>query len=147
MDNKLKILIAFPFVFIIILLTAAAYIPFKTGVTKSDDRILTFSPSVSSLREMREIPVPAEMKIPFHFSAAARNDMPEQDSAEVADTGYNDDMLSMIVVSGKRKIAIIRGVIVREGDNFGDMKISKIEPERVLLKNKTERWLYLEKSK
>jgi hypothetical protein len=147
MDNKLKILIAFPFVFIIILFIAAGYIPFKTGVTESEDRILTFIPSVPALKERQEAPAPAEMKIPFHFSAAAGNEMPEQNSARITDMDYNDDMLSMIVVSGQRKIAIIRGVLVREGDKFGDVKISKIEPERVLLKNKTERWLYLEKSK
>jgi hypothetical protein len=147
MDNKLKILIAFPFIFVIILFIAAGYIPFKTGVTESEDRILTFTPSIPALTEKPVIPVSTEMKIPFHFSAAARNEIQEKDSSKVPDIDYNDDMLSMIVVSGKRKIAIIRGVLVREGDNFGDMKISKIEPERVLLKNKTERWLYLEKTK
>jgi len=147
MDNKLKILIAFPFVFIIILFIAAGYIPFKTGVTESEDRILTFTPSVPALKERREIPVPAEMKIPFHFRASERNEAAGQNRTTVTNMDYNDYMLSMIVVSGKRKMAIIRGILVREGDNFGDMKISKIEPDRVLLKNKTERWLYLEKSK
>lgn len=147
MDNKLKILIAFPFIFVIMLFIAAGYIPFKTGVTESEDRILTFSPSIPALKERREIPVSSEIKIPFHFSAAVKNEIQATESSNVPDIEYNDGMLSMIVVSGKRKMAIIKGVLVREGDTFGNMKISKIEPERVLLKNKTERWLYLEKSK
>lgn len=147
MDNKLKILIAFPFIFVIILFFAAGYIPFKTGFTESEDRILTFTPSIPALKERQGIPVRSEIKIPFHFSAAAKEEIQATDVSRVPDTDYNDGMLSLIVVSGKRKMAIIKGVIVREGDIISGMVISKIEPERVLLKNKTERWLYLEKAK
>jgi hypothetical protein len=147
MDNKLKILIAFPFIIVIILFITAGYIPFKTGLTESEDRILTFTPSIPALKERQEISASSEIKIPFHFSSAAREEIQAKDVSIVTDTDYNDGMLSLIVVSGKRKMAIIRGVLVREGDIIGGMVISKIEPERVLLKNKTERWLYLEKAK
>jgi len=147
MDNRVKILIAFPFVFVIILFVTAGYIPFKTGFTESEDRILTFTPSIPALKERQEIPASSEIKIPFHFTAPAREVIQATDVSRVPDADYNDSMLSLIVASGKRKMAIIRGQIVREGDIISGMEILKIEPERVLIKNKTERWLHLEKAK
>jgi len=65
----------------------------------------------------------------------------------VPEKNYNDNAISLIVVNGKRKMAIIRGVIVTEGDSIDGMRIAKIEPDRILLKNKTERWIFLEKAR
>jgi hypothetical protein len=55
---------------------------------------------------------------------------------------YNDMSLSLVVVTGEEKMAIISGVLVREGDFIDDVKIERIEHNRVLLRNKTTKWLY-----
>jgi type II secretory pathway component PulC len=147
MDNKIKILIAFPFVFVIILFVIANYIPFKTELTETEDRILAFMPSAPAINEKQKITVSNELKIPINFSPVLVEKVRTNGSTIVPEIEHSDSNLSLIVISGKRKMAIIRGTLVREGDIIEGMKIAKIEGERVLLKNKTERWLYLEKAK
>ena len=147
MDNKIKILIAFPFVFVIILFVIANYIPFKTELTETEDRILAFMPSAPAINEKQKITVSNELKIPINFSPVLVEKIQASGGTIVPEIEHSDSNLSLIVISGKRKMAIIRGTLVREGDIIEGMKIAKIEGERVLLKNKTERWLYLEKAK
>ena len=55
--------------------------------------------------------------------------------------------LSLIVIIGKSRMAIIKGVVVKEGDSIDGVKIARIETDRVLLKDKTTQWLYMEKIK
>jgi len=147
MDNKIKTLIAFPFVFVIILFVIADYIPFKTELTETETRILAFMPSAPAINEKQKITVSNELKIPINFNPVLVEKIQTNGSTTVPEIEYGDSNLSLIVISGKRKMAIIRGTLVREGDIIEGMKIAKIEGERVLLKNKTERWLYLEKAK
>jgi hypothetical protein len=53
--------------------------------------------------------------------------------------------VSMILVNKNRKIAIIDGKLVNEGDVVDRHRIARIEKDRVLLKNKEgEKWLKLE---
>ncbi len=147
MDNKIKILIAFPFVFVIILFVIANYIPFKTELTETENHILAFMPSAPAINEKQKITVSNKLKVPINFSPVLVEKIQASGSTIVPEIEHSDSNLSLIVISGKRKMAIIRGVLVREGDIIEGMKIAKIEGERVLLKNKTERWLYLEKAK
>jgi len=62
----------------------------------------------------------------------------------------------MIVISETRRMAIVNGFVVKEGDGIGSTRITKIERKRVLLKefrpslnDKREetRWVYLEEKK
>jgi hypothetical protein len=147
MNNKLKILIAFPFVFTIILFVIAGYVPFKAGFTETEGRILAFTPSDLAIKDRQAVLLSREITIPIDFSAADKGEKPVKPGDLVQGIDYNDSNLSLIVVSGNRKMAIIRGALVREGDSIEGMKIARIEPDRVLLKNKTERWIYLGKEK
>jgi hypothetical protein len=147
MDNRIKILIAFPFVFIIILFIAANYIPFKGELTKTEEHILAFMPAELAVRKISDVPVQREIKSPMDFSTPASAGIQGGKSDLAHEKTYNDNAISLIVVSGKRKMAIIRGILVTEGDIIDGMRIAKIEPDRVLLKNKTERWIFLEKAR
>jgi hypothetical protein len=48
-----------------------------------------------------------------------------------------------LIVSGKtERLAIIKGMVLKEGDAFQGARVAKIEKDRVLLKNgKEEKWL------
>lgn len=146
MDNKIKIFIAFPFVFIIILLVAANYIPLASEPSEMEGQILAFSPAGLSIKERPMVSVSGEIKSPIEFIAALASG-PGKKNDIVAEISYNDSDLSLIVVSGARKMAIIKGLLVREGDSIDSLKIAAIEPDRVLIKSKTEKWLHLEKVK
>ncbi|MCX5854962.1 MAG: hypothetical protein NTZ24_10445 [Deltaproteobacteria bacterium] len=53
--------------------------------------------------------------------------------------------VSMILINKNKKIAIIDGKFLNEGDVIGKHKVTRIEKNRVLLKNKEgEKWLKLE---
>ncbi|RJQ56986.1 MAG: hypothetical protein C4526_00375 [Nitrospiraceae bacterium] len=147
MDNRTKILIAFPFVFIIILFIAAAGVPFREEVTGAEEQILAFSAAGLDIRETPAVSFAGEINIPMKFDIPETVVTAAAESDTAPGNNYNNSSVSLIVVSGKRKMAVIRGVIVREGDSFDGMKIAEIGPDRVLLKNKTEKWLYLEKTK
>ncbi|MCM8776540.1 MAG: hypothetical protein NC930_09385 [Candidatus Omnitrophica bacterium] len=72
------------------------------------------------------------------FSAALIGGMPgiRADGTRTLDIESLD--LTGILVSGKRKVAIINRIFVREGDSVEGMMIEKIEKDRVLLKNGNE---------
>jgi len=147
MDNRIKYFIAFPFVFVIILFIAANYIPLKGGISEAEERILAFMPSGIAIQEMTNTPVPGDIRSPMDFSTAPPSNFQTLERGTVPALQYQKNSLSMIVVSGKQKMAVIRGVIVREGDDLDGMTIAKIELDRVLLRDKTERWIYLEKTR
>ena len=54
-----------------------------------------------------------------------------------------DPVVSLIVISGKNKMAMIEGAPVKEGEYYDDKRIVKIEPDRVLLKNVKSKWVYI----
>jgi hypothetical protein len=150
MDNKTKILIIFPPVLIIIFIFIATSVPFEEKLSGAEKQTLEFIPSDIRIKEREIIHVTGELKIPMGLNiSGVTGDFllsPAEDDL-VSQIGYNDNTLSLIVISGKSRMAIIKGVVVKEGDNIGGIKVVKIEPQRVLLRNKTTKWLYMEKTK
>lgn len=144
MDKRIKLIIAFPFIFVIILFAASQYIPFRGDFTDVQERILGFMPSDLSIKE-QPAAIHADMRSPFDFSIPASADSLAAQERTADETAAQENALSLIVVSGRTKMAIIRGLMVKEGDSIDGMKIAKIEDNRILLRDKTERWIYLEK--
>lgn len=147
MDSKTKILIACPFAFIIVLLIAANYIPFEGSLSETESRLLEFSPTAVSIKESQPVQMSGEFKSPIDFRSPETVKAPVkgEDNDSVSPADYDVNKLSLVVISGKRKLAVIDGLLVREGDSVAGMKIAQIEHDRVLLKNKTAKWLYLER--
>ena len=143
MDNKTKMLLLLPPVLIFLCVIAANSIPFDQSFSESESQFLDFISSDLKISEKKQAQIARDIKGPFNFSrssAQAPND-------KVAEIDYNENSLSLTVISDAARMAIINGEIVREGDMIKGMKILKIEPERVLTNNKTAEWLYLEKTK
>ncbi len=146
MDNKTKILIFFPFALAIILAVAANYIPmpFNSGLSEAELRISAFASTGPAIKEKQRINANQDIKslLDFNYSPAAETSLPEVNIAPHKD--YKEKSLSLIIISGESRKAIIEGVPVKEGDKIADMTIVKIENDRVLLKDKTLKWMYLE---
>jgi len=146
MDNKTKIFIAFPLVLIIIFILIANSIPFwvdegllhslKGELSEGEMQVLELAPADVMKRVNREIREPLESFVQGSFSQMA----PE---ALAPDFPIKEG-LSLIVVSERSRMAIIKGIVVKEGDTIEGVKVAKIEPKRVLLKNKTSHWLNME---
>jgi hypothetical protein len=146
MDNKTKILIAFPVVLVIILMVIADHIPFVKDFSSAEKQVLNFKPADLKIKEERMAPLNGDIKSPmdFVYAETVRRPAPKK-AVQVPQKDYNDRSVSLIVISGGRKMAIIEGRLVKEGDRVDGMKIAAIEPGRVLLENETSQWLYMKK--
>lgn len=70
---------------------------------------------------------------------------PPPEQIQKTGEGQEEMKLSFILINGGRKMAIINGVVVNEGDTVNQKKVAKIERKRVLIKDERgERWIRVE---
>lgn len=144
MDNKTKVLLFFPVIFTVVLIIVGNCIDFKGGHTEGEKLMLNFSPSDLSIKEKHRNHITRTLNgfFDFHNSALppglAHSEVPRE-------TGHNNGRLSLTVISDNRKMAIIDGMLIKEGDKIDDKIIVKIETDRVLLKDRSSKWVYLER--
>ncbi|KPK36892.1 MAG: hypothetical protein AMK70_00720 [Nitrospira bacterium SG8_35_1] len=142
MDKKTQVLLALPLALIVLLLFVADSIPFGRSISYAERGILDFRETGIELKEKRPVMSSRHVRGPFDFSIRDSTDEgPEEDDLD-SRMDYNDMSLSLIVVTGQEKMAIIGGMLVREGDFIDDVKIERIEKNRVLIRDKTSKWLY-----
>ncbi len=146
MDRKTEIFLALPLVLIIIFVVAAYQIPLKGALSGFEIELLAFTPSDLKVRIKQITHKIRELDGYFDFKSAAADDATEDEDDLVKENGYNDTGLSLIVISGKKKMAIMNGKLVKEGDSINGMKIARIEEEKILLKNKSSQWIYLKEA-
>ena len=143
LDNKTKVLIALPLVLVFIFIAAAVYIPFQIALSLSEREILNFRPDNLEIRKKKVVVKSSNLHSPINFNAYTPGYSTASLGELVHQLDYNDKSLSLIVISGEKKMAVINGSLRKEGDTVGGMKIARIEPGKVLLKNKGSQWLYL----
>ncbi len=147
MDNKTKLLLVMPLLIAAALAAAADNIPFGTILSGTESEILSFMPRELQIREQPALSSGRDMHGPFDFSAAESVGGVNPDGAPSLDPGTNRRGLSLIVTGEGRKLAILEGRLVKEGDTIDDKRIARIESDRILLKDKTMQWKYMEKEK
>lgn len=146
MDNKTVTLIALPHALIIALLFIVYYIPFNTGLSGAEKQLLEFRPSNFAIKAKKEIHADRILTSPLQFNAtgAMQKGVEDGQKKTLSDMGH-EIIVSLVVISGTNKMAIINGKIVKEGEKIDDKIVVRIEKERVLLKNKALRWVHVEK--
>lgn len=55
--------------------------------------------------------------------------------------------LTFIVLNGTHSVAIVNDRVLHEGETVGSMTVTKIEKDKVLVRDKTLRWIYMEGGK
>ena len=146
MDRKTEIFLALPLVLIIVFVVAAYQVPLKGTLSGFEIEMLAFTPSDLKVRIKQITHKIRDLDGYFDFESVAADDVAEDEDTLVKENGYNDTGLSLIVISGKKKMAIMNGKLVKEGDSINGMKIARIEKEKILLKNKTSQWIYLKEA-
>lgn len=150
MDDKTKILIFFPLTAVIILAVIACYLPFKRGLSASEESVLNFNPAGLAIKDVQKVSLNPDFKSLLDFTFIAAEDTAQTDNASVpannsiASNDLSVRGLSLIIISGENRTAIIKGVPLKEGEQIADMKVVKIEPDRVLIKDKTLQWMYMD---
>jgi hypothetical protein len=138
LDGKTVIFLAAPFLIIALFVTAAYYISFDRGLSDAERGMLDFRQAELTIRKPGNIFTTKAGQGPFEFSATG-------DEAVANDTApqHKRRGLSLIVVSEDKKMAMIGDRLVKEGDRIDDKKIAKIEPDRILVRDRTLKWEYL----
>lgn len=158
MNQKIKILIALPFLLIIASLLISLLITIPQPHTASEMKLLSFVPENVNLYERHVSIINKDLKSPINAIKAPAKDFPSIPLSDIApqgalsaSTGEPFDIKISMIVINERKIAIANGIVIREGDSISGMKVLKIERDRVLLKDihqkGRDKWAYLEEAK
>jgi hypothetical protein len=160
MNNRMKIIVISPFALILVLSLAAYSISFgslsdtgaKGGFSEGERQMLAFMPAdIASLKQRQRLQPSGALKSPMEFNSsdAGRGAYPPValDALVPSAATSAGPSLSFVMIGEKKRVAIIKGAIVREGDRLDGLKVADIEPGRVLLQNSTSKWISLEKIK
>lgn len=138
-DIKTKVLVMAPVVLAIILLGIANTIEFQDGLSSLERQMLNSEYRRVAIQEKKVAVSIDRLKGPLYPDSLDSGDI--LSSTEVSEKqGPN---VSMISISGNSKMAIIEGILVKEGDIINDTRVVTIEIERVLLKNGEDKWIYM----
>lgn len=137
-DIKTKILAMVPVAVAIILLGLANNIEFEDGFSPTDLQIINFEYRHLSIQEKQAVAPVNILQEPLDYGRLG----PDHEISDI-DAKSGDIEVSLIIVSGNRKMAIIQGVIVKEGDVIEGKRVVKIESKRVLLNDGENKWIYV----
>ncbi len=173
MDSRLKVLAVLPFVIIAASLILINRIDMGHLVIKTDQqKLLNFPVEESEMEIQKPEPVinyssvkhanlfypESNGKDAGMVSSKKAHSVPDQSdnkplqkenlqSIQPRYDAYVNPKLTFVVLNGDRSIAIMGERVLHEGDSVMGMTIQRIEKGRVLVKDKTLRWIYMEEEK
>lgn len=148
LDNRLMLLIAAPFILIVISILSIRFISFKPILGPSEQRLEKFVSETTLLTEQQPFD-PGGLKPFFEIK---KKPLPGSMQAQaVSEERFAELKVSMIVESEGRRMAVINGMVIREGDNIDVMKVARIERGKVLVtyrasedNSRKTKWIYME---
>ncbi|MDP2688760.1 MAG: hypothetical protein Q8P48_01485 [Deltaproteobacteria bacterium] len=155
--NRFIALVALPFVLATGAFFGARAIDFEELVLKpSELKLLYFAPETVEVSLPREDKTRKADALSERYRKADffyfRDESPKAGEAEAwtpqaAAYAAADPLaakVSLIILNGKGNLAIVGNTVVMEGDTVGGMLVKRIEEDKVLLKGKDSRWVYME---
>jgi hypothetical protein len=160
MDKRTGVLLAVPFVIIaavLLFLPAKKFAPTLSGAEKDFAAFSTGTvPAIIKRYPVTAVALESPLKIPSVL--VQKKEFPGQPLSQVAPPPGQTlpqavltpvtpitYVVTLILANNDKKMAIINGIVVKEGGIINDSTVEKIEKNRVLLKNKKEsRWLKVE---
>lgn len=137
--DRTRAFIALPLVVIVIFAVSAFNINFDSVISDAETEVLGFRPSALQIISKTFISRTTNREGPFDFAHAK----PATGHYSLHGGNTPETNVSLIVISGKKKMAVIDGRTVKEGDSIGGMRIAKIESDRILLQDRNSQWLYI----
>ena len=145
-NNKIIVFLALiPVVAVMIILisTRAKFAPFFSPV---EQKVFNFTyERIPNISERQPLSV-SSIKTPIDLRRGGEQGFPKTALAEMVPPPETaEKRVSFILVNQKKRLAIIDGRFVHEGDVIDNHKIAKIEKDKVLLKGKEgEKWLKMD---
>ena len=137
---------------------ASAAVSFKAKLSADEQKLSSFAPAVPVLTVRTAVatsgadcPV-ATNRAAASLAIAGPSDFPPgappvpepPQSLAAIETPSSGPAVSFIMLDSSRRLAIVNGKVVKEGDRFQNGTISRIEANRLLFKEgKGEQWLHL----
>jgi hypothetical protein len=155
--TRFVILVTFPFLLIGAAFFGARAIDFEELVfTPNELKLLYFTPDTVEVRLRRDdgalkarvLSKRRSMGDFFYFTGvdgaavAGKTPVGRQRAQQAADPLALN--VSLIMLDKKGALAIVNNRLVMEGDTFDGVLVKRIEADRVLLKGKESRWVYME---
>jgi hypothetical protein len=139
MDRQFVIIITCSVIVIALVLFGVSQVSFDLSLSPTEKGILLFRHEKLKIKE-RQSPMVTGLKNPMEPGIVERKSYPAVKLSDIAPP--DRQQVSLVLIRGERKIAIIDNLVVREGDSINNGRISRIEKGGVLVKNKEgERWL------
>lgn len=124
---------------IVLIVFGVWQVNFDLSLSPAEKGILLFKYEKQIIKE-RQSPVVAALRNPMESSSSERKSYPPVKLGDIAPV--DQQRVSLVLIRGEKKIAIIDNLVVREGDSINEGRIARIEKSGVLVKNKEgERWL------
>jgi hypothetical protein len=141
---------------IIIVFGLSYVIDIKPSLSSQEKRFARFSYEKVKIAERKPVQL-ANIRSPLEAVEGREKDFPSEVLADIApvardekDKGIEKEKnvaqkLSLILIKDHTKLAIVNGIVVREGDMTKSGKIQKITKDGIILKNSEgEKWLKIE---
>ncbi len=156
--NKEKLQMVLPFIFILLALIIVKVLlinPFEPPLLPVEKRLLDFVPDKIDIRGEITPAITHDIESPFgiakkDFPAVPLSALIPQGTQMQTEAEKTHELKVTMIITGQKKgnMAIVNGLVLKEGDIVSSMKLTKIEKNRVLvrhiLKTNEARWLYLE---
>lgn len=137
-------LIAATVVVIVVIIFGMSILEIKPSLLPYERQLVQFNYEKVGIVE-RTPAVVNGISSPFSGTEAAQKDFPPIALAELTPPGEGKgegQRISMVLIKDRMKMAIVDGVVVKEGDKFKNGMVKKIEKNAILLRdNEGERWL------
>jgi hypothetical protein len=131
-------------VVIIMVIFGVSMLKIKPSLLPHERQLVQFNYEKVGIIERTPIVVTG-VSSPFSGTEDTRKDFPPEDLSKLAPPGEEKgegQRVSMVLIKDHTKIAIVDGMVVREGDKFKNGLIKKIDKNGILLKDSEgERWL------
>jgi hypothetical protein len=137
-------LIAVTVAVIVVVIFGMSMLKMKPSLLPHERQLVQFNYEKVGIIE-RTPAVVTGISSPFAGPEDAQKDFPPVNLAELAPPGDEkgeSQRISMVLIKDRTKIAILDGVVVKEGDKFKSGIVKKIDKNGILFKdNEGERWL------
>jgi hypothetical protein len=140
--KKFAMLIGGSVVIIVLFIVGLSHVKFGLALSPMERNILLFSYNKVKITERKPLIVSALIS-PVDIATSSKGGYPKVPLSDIAPGDKaKEQKVSLILIRGGKKIAIINNLVVKEGDSINLGKIARIEKGGVLIRNKEgEQWL------
>lgn len=141
-DRQFYLLILCSVLVIVLVLFGMSFTRFDLHLTPSQRGILLFRHERIPIKE-RQFTLVSALKNPMDHGDIGKRSYPSVKLSDIAPP--ERQRVSLVLIRGEKRFAIIDNLVVREGDSMNEGRIVRIEKNGVLVKNKEgERWLKIQ---